>query len=74
VEAAAREAAVAGVRTELEERQADVRARHVVTSGPPRARVLAPSLQAIDAEVHRLEALDTLVYDPAVWERPPTTT
>jgi len=70
-EATARVESITRIRTELEERQAEVRARYVVTSSPPRARVLPPSLQAIDAEARRLEALDTLVYDPMVWEGPP---
>ena len=60
------------MRTELEERQADVMTRHISTSGMPRARVLPPPLRALHDELRSIEALETLVYDPAVWEPPST--
>ena len=66
-------ATVTRIRTELEEQQSDGGVRNVVTFGLPRARVLPPFWRAIDDEVRLLEAVETLVYDPAVWERPSTT-
>jgi hypothetical protein len=56
------------VRTVLEERQAEVIARQVATV-TPRARVLTPAQRSIDHDARMLAELDSLVYDPSVWEQ-----
>lgn len=65
---AARLAEAQRVRTVLEERQAEVIARQVATV-TPRARVLTPAQRSIDHDARLLAELDTLVYDPSVWEQ-----
>jgi len=65
---AARLAEAQRVRTVLEERQAEVIARRVAAV-TPRARVLTPAQRSIDHDARLLAELDTLVYDPSVWEQ-----